>query len=333
MASVMKEKDTFHAEMERLKVSALWEQDAHSTRPKAPERAMLWRWADIVPLIDHAVAAASMDDTERRVLALRSSSVPLPLPTINGALQILMPGEKAPPHRHSMNALRFVMEGSGVTTIVDGKRCRMEEGDLILTPGWTWHEHEHEGQGRMVWFDCLDVPLHHYLNTTAFEPGPPKNLAPIRTDDEFGTAGMVPAGGAATAPSGYSPMFRYAWLDACAALRKMPPEPDGSRLLHYVNPLTGGAVMSLIDCYLLDLPAGRDTASRWSTASTICVVAEGEGSSRIGEDTIEWKRNDVFTVPRKTWRSHRAHSTGAKLFLATDRNMLDKLGLLQEQSR
>jgi gentisate 1,2-dioxygenase len=329
-------KDTFHAEMDRLNLTALWETDAHAGPRGGAERALAWRWSDMLPLIDHAIAAASMENTERRVLAFRNPAapnIPGPLPTIAGALQILLPGEHAIPHRHSMNALRFVMEGSGATTVVDGKRCPMEEGDLILTPAWTWHEHVHEGRGRMVWFDSLDVPLHRFFNNTEFEPGPPKEIAPLRADDEFAAAGMVPAAESLAPGAGFSPLFRYAWRDACAAIARMPAEPDGSRVLRYVNPLTGGAVMSLMDCYLAELPAGRDTAGRWSTASTICVVAEGEGVTRVGDERIEWQRNDVFTLPRKSWHSHRAATAGAKLFLSTDRGVLEKLGLLREQTR
>jgi gentisate 1,2-dioxygenase len=113
----------------------------------------------------------------------------------------------------------------------------------------------------------------------------------------------------------------------------MPAEADGSRLLHYVNPVTGGPVMSLLDCYLMEVPVARPTTSRWSSASTFCVVAEGDGTSRVGETEITWQRNDVFTVPRNTWHSHRATSGGAKLFYTTDRPMLEKLGLLREQVR
>jgi gentisate 1,2-dioxygenase len=327
MASVLK--DTFHADMDRLNVSALWEQDARARN--APDPAVHWRWADMLPLIDQAVAAVGMEDTERRVLTLHGPRVPHPLPTLTAALQILLPGEKAPPHRHSMNALRFVMEGNGATTIVDGKRCAMEEGDMILTPGWTWHEHEHNGSGRMVWFDCLDVPLQVYLKTTAFEPGPPKELPALGADDEFRTAGMVPAARGSGAE--HSPIFRYAWKDARSALAKMPAEADGSRLMRYINPLTGGPVMPLLDCYLLDVPAARATATRWTTASTVCVVAEGEGASRIGDEDITWKRNDVFTVPRNTWHSHQAAGSSAKLFQATDRVVLEKLGFLQDHVR
>jgi gentisate 1,2-dioxygenase len=326
-------KDRFHADIERLNIYALWETEERRA-PSTPARSLAWQWREMLPLIDHAVEIASMENTDRRVLAFRNPAnphAPGPLSTITGALQILMPGETAPAHRHSMNALRWVMEGSGATTTVEGKRCLMERGDLILTPAWTWHEHTHEGHGRMVWFDALDVPLQRYLNTIAIEAGPPKEVLGIRGDEEYGTAGMLPATSSGATANSYSPLFRYPWSDACAAIRRMPLDRDGSRRLHYVNPLTGGAVMSLLDCFLLELAPDAETARAWTTASTICVVAEGEGVSTIGDQRIEWRCNDVFTLPSKTWHSHRARGAGAIVFQVTDANMLAKLGLLQEQ--
>ncbi len=177
------------------------------------------------------------------------------------------------------------------------------------------------------------MPLHRFFNTTAFEAGPPQDLPPLGADAEYATAGMVPAAGAATADPAYSPLFRYGWAEATAAIARMAPAPDGTRLLRYVNPLNGGPVMSLMDCYLLDLPAERDTQQRWSTAGTICVVAEGEGTTRIGDDAISWRRNDIFTLPGKTWHGHRAAAPGAKLFLSTDREVFARLGLLEEKTR
>ncbi len=326
--------DTFHSEMQRLKVRALWEMDSHGNRRGEVEQSMIWRWKELQPLIDQAVAAANMEDTERRVLAFYNPDLEgasNAISSLNGALQILLPGEHARPHRHSMNALRFVMEGSGATTIVEGKRCPMAEGDLILTPSWTWHEHVHEGTERIVWFDSLDVPLHQFFKTSAFEAGPPKNVLAIRDDEEFSTAGMVPANAAASSNPTFSPMFRYSWADACAAVAKIPADEDGSRMLRYINPLTGGAVMSMIDCYLQELARGQETVPRRSSSSTIYLVAEGEGESTVGDSKIKWSRNDVFTVPRKNWHTHRATSRSAKLFLASDREVLQKLGLLQEE--
>src|SRR5207237_843294 len=128
---------------------------------------------------------------------------------LSTALQVLLPGERARPHRHTMNALRFVMEGKGAATIVDGKDCLMEEGDLVLTPGWTWHEHVHRGAGPIIWMDALDAPLHRYLGTDAFEPGPTHDVPDYASDTAFAFANIVPETDEPARP--FSPVFRYPW--------------------------------------------------------------------------------------------------------------------------
>ena len=158
-------------------LAPLWENAKAHRPPPPPDAGYLWSWDKIRPLITAAIKVASPEAVERRVLQL----VP-PIPkcqdeqqtsrTLAANIQILLPGEKARPHRHTMNALRFVLEGSGASTIVDGKSCPMEEGDLILTPAWTWHEHVHQGSGPIIWLDALDVPFQQYMGTGAFQPGP-----------------------------------------------------------------------------------------------------------------------------------------------------------------
>jgi gentisate 1,2-dioxygenase len=126
------------------------------------------------PLVDDAISVTGMDNAERRVLALTNPDAVGGRNTttnLNACLQVLMPGESARPHRHTPNALRFVLEGGGATTIVDGKQCAMTEGDLIVTPSWSWHEHVHNGTAPIVRLDALDVPPHQYLGTAVFEPG------------------------------------------------------------------------------------------------------------------------------------------------------------------
>ena len=329
MATQMK--DAFHEAMERAKVTPLWE-SPRAQGEHGEERSCLWRWSELEPLVGQAVAATNTEMSERRVLVLMNPDKEEGMAAtqnLNGALQILMPGEVARPHRHSMSALRFVMEGSGGVTIVEGKRVKMEEGDLILTPAWCWHEHAHEGTRRMVWFDGLDVPLHRHFGTLDFQPGPPKGYAEIAADDSFAAAGMVPVGTADDPP--FSPLFRYSYGDACAALAGIPRAPDGSRTLRYTNPIGGGPVMPLIDCYLTELARGKATRQRRSSSGAVVVVAEGEGESTIGPDRIAWSKNDVFTVPRKSWHSHVASSDGAKLFMMTDREALRRLGILKDE--
>jgi gentisate 1,2-dioxygenase len=60
-------------------------------------------------------------------------------------LQRVLPGEVAPAHRHTQSALRWVVDGEGAYTAVDGERVTMAPGDFIITPMLTWHDHGNPG--------------------------------------------------------------------------------------------------------------------------------------------------------------------------------------------
>ena len=178
-------------------VRPLWESPTALKLDGAGPQAHLWRWETMRPLMVGTTKVQNPAAVERRVLSLvnpenRAIEDESTVRTISAALQILLPGEVARPHRHSMNALRFVLEGSGADTIVDGKRCLMEEGDLILTPGWCWHEHEHRGTMPIIWLDVLDVPFHNLIGTSAFEAGPVHDLPAIIDDEAFARVGLLP---------------------------------------------------------------------------------------------------------------------------------------------
>jgi len=312
-------------------VSPLWENRLAHAGPAPAPRPMLWPWRVMKPLIDDAARMNSTDVVERRVLSLMgpdpsAPGYPFTITNLNAGFQILLPGESARPHRHSMNALRFVLDGNGASTIVDGKACPMFEGDLILTPGWTWHEHIHAGAGPIVWLDVLDAALHRYLGTDAFEPGPPHDV-PARTPDAaFAFANLLPD---VADPTQHSPVFRYPWASAAAAVAAAPRGPDGARRVRYVNPATGGATMSLLDCGLIEIDAGRTTTPFRTSSHAVCAVVEGAGSTTCGDATIAWEAKDVFTLPSSQWVSHHA-SERARLFVTTDREILRRLDLLEE---
>jgi gentisate 1,2-dioxygenase len=205
----------------------------------------------------------------------------------------------------------------------------MEVGDLVITPAWTWHEHVHRGAGPMIWLDALDVPLHHYLGTGVFQPGPANDVPPQLADAAFAVANIVPDGAAFDAP--HSPVFRYPWAAAAQAVAAAPVAPDGSRRVRYVNPLTGGSAMALLDCCLVELSAGERTVPVRSTSNAVCTVVEGSGASRIGDETIAWEPKDVFTLPAGNWISHQPRGGTARLFVASDREVFRRLGLLREE--
>jgi gentisate 1,2-dioxygenase len=313
-------------------VQPLWENVlAHKVREGGP-KPHLWSWRVLRPLVEDAMKVTTPAAVERRVLTLVDPEQKGPtagtVTNLTTALQILLPGEAARPHRHTMNALRFVLEGKGAATIVDGKNCPMEEGDLVITPGWTWHEHVHKGSKPIVWLDALDAPLHRYLGTDVFEPGPPHDLPDYADDGAFASPNIVPEVSDADRP--YSPVFRYPWEQAAAAVRAAPQWKDGSRRVRYVNPLTGGPAMALLDCYLTQIDAGSETIRYRSTSNAVCVVVEGTGSSQIGEDTLIWETKDIFNLPHGNWITHKAKER-TTLFVVSDRDVLKRLGLLKEQ--
>lgn len=314
------------------RVVPLWEQGVHNAGREVP-RGHHWRWAQIRPLIGEAIGITTMEQAERRVLCLANPDAKAGRNTttnLNANFQVLMPGEKARPHRHTANALRFVVEGQGAITTVDGKQCPMQPGDLVITPGMSWHEHTHGGEGPMVWLDVLDVPLHQYLGTQRFEPGPSNNLPAVIADGAFVGAGVTPVPDGGQQRS-YSPLFRYPKEAWTAALAAGPPQGDGSHRVRFTNPMTGGPAMPLMDCGIIGLAKARPTRRYRTSAHAVALVVSGEGTSQVGEQSFGWSQSDVFTMPHENWISHEARSADAVLFVVSDREVLDRLGLLIEE--
>src|SRR5262245_21867413 len=312
-------------------LSPLWESPTAHKPPAPPDPAHLWSWERMRPLIEGAIKAANPAAVERRVLCMvnpksRGPEDEATVKTLSACFQILLPGEKARPHRHSMNAIRFVLEGEGALTIVNGKPCPMAFGDLILTPAWCWHEHEHRGTGPMIWLDALDVPLHQWLGTAEFQPGPVAEMPPTLPDAAFAFANVAPDVAYA---SDYSPVFRYHYADAAAALAAAPRARDGARRVRYVNPATGGAAMAIMDMHLMQVDRDETLPFRSNSNAVACVV-EGHGESRIGRDAVRWGPRDIFTLPQGNWVSHRGDGM-ARLFVVSDRDALARLGILKDE--
>ncbi len=316
-------------------VAPLWENRAAHAEPKLPEKGHIWKWSQLEPLAEHASTLRDMAAVERRVLMLVSphsaevGGAAGSTTNLNANIQILKPGEKARPHRHSMNAIRFVMKGEGAVTIVDGKECAMAEGDLITTPGWCWHEHEHRGSKPIVWLDVLDASLHRYLGTDKFQPGPAKNVAPQLADAAFAMPGLVPQ--VAEPSTGYSPLFRYPYVDAVKALSTAPVGPDSARRIRYANPVNGGPCMAFLDCYMMELDGMEGTVPFRTSAHSVVSIVEGAGVTTLGDQKIEWGPRDTFSMPHGNWITHRSNGGKARIFVVTDREVFRRLDLLSEE--
>jgi gentisate 1,2-dioxygenase len=253
--------------------------------------------------------------------------------TLLAAFTVLDPGDRARPHRHTGAAIRFATRAEGAVTIVNGRRCEMKTGDLILTPPMVWHGHINESDHRIIWFDAANMPLIRAVDAHFFEPGDPRNNAFWQVDEGeeslWSEAGLIAQG--ATHNAMNSPKYRYCGEATRRLLACAPPGPDGARTIRYVNPATGGAVMPTLDCYAARLNRDAPTRMKRATYNVVCLVVAGEGRSTIGEKTFEWSQHDVFTIPHWNWARHEAKAGEADLFMVTDKSAFERLDLVREE--
>jgi len=162
------------ADLERLHCRVHQPEDPplFTREPRSAMKPVHWRWSELEPLLERIGREMAIGSGgQRRTLRLANPGLPFgTTPTFWGSIQVILPGEVAEAHRHTANALRFIMKGHGATTTVDGARFAMNEGDLVLTPGGTWHDHEHRGERPMIWLDVLDISLMHALHASFFDP-------------------------------------------------------------------------------------------------------------------------------------------------------------------
>lgn len=337
-ASQAKAGSDFVAQLEAANLHPLWDRFRTLTpvKPQAKDPPFLWRWRDIEPFTARAVDEVPIDDVERRALILVNPAFggeTVTTSNLIGAFTVLDPGDRARPHRHTFAAIRFATRAEGAATIVNGRRCDMQEGDLILTPPMCWHGHINESDHRIIWFDAANIPLLRSLDANFFEPGDPKanQFWQVDEGDEklWAEPGIVGAD-VEHAPV-HSPKFRYSGAATRRLLSALPAGPDGARTARYTNPVTGDAVMPTLDLYAVRLTKGQATRPKRVTNNAICLVVSGQGRSTVGEHTFDWSQHDVFSIPHWTFASHEAKSGDADLFMVTDKSAFERLDLLREE--
>jgi gentisate 1,2-dioxygenase len=335
----------FSAALAAADLQPLWTQTRQLMPPvPAPAtRPHLWRWERLRALAEEAGELITIErGGERRVLALANPGLggaPFASSTLWGAVQYLGPRETAPAHRHTPVAIRFVLEGDGVWTTVDGDACHMHPGDLVLTPGWTFHDHENGGDTPMLWFDGLDMPLVIALDAVFYE-NHTELRQPVDAHDRsrsvHGAPGLRPLGVAGSiagrpgAAHAGSPLLVYPWGETDAALDAQLAASDADSVtLEYIDPSTGGPALPTLGSEIHRLRAGAVTPTVRKVGSAVYVVHRGRGTSVIDGIRFRWERGDMFVVPSWTACEHEAESD-ADLFSITDRPALLALGLYRE---
>ena len=334
------EREAFYERMSVHSVAPLWERLAGmlTAEPNTPAVPALWRYDEVRPFIMEAGEIITAEEAERRVLMLENPALrgqARITQSLYAGLQLILPGEIAPSHRHTAAALRFIVEGEGAYTTVDGEKTIMHPGDFVITPAWTWHDHGNESGELMVWMDGLDIPIVLFLDAMfaeSYPDGTPPITKPVGDSLARYGAGLLPYGHEAKKLN--SPVINYPYERTRHALETMRTanewDPCHGLKMRYVNPENGESAMPTMSTFMQLLPKDFATQPYRSTDGTIYSVVEGRGETQVGGETLEWGPRDIFVVPSWARHSHTAQAD-AVLFSFSDRVTQEKLGLWRER--
>ena len=332
-----------YGDFEREHLNPLWTQlsDLMPIAPEPRADAHVWRWSTLYALAQRAGALVPVGrGGERRAIALANPGLggaPYATPTLWAAIQYLGPRETAPEHRHSQNAFRFVVEGEGVWTVVNGDPVAMRRGDFLLTPGWNFHGHHNDTDQPMAWLDGLDIPLSSHLDVGFFEFGSERvtdeaSPSVSRSERLWAYPGLRPLAGLDDLP--YSPICAYRWEYTDRALEEQLRLEDeghpatvaqGHAAIRYTNPTTGGDVMGTIRAEFHRLRAGTTTRARREVGSSVWQVFEGSGAVVIDGQRIVLGRGDLVVIP--SWKAWSLEAeAGLDLFRFSDAPAIERLG-------
>ncbi len=330
----------FYDRISAQNLAPLWTSMANliTPEPRSPCVPASWRFAEVKAAMVEAGGLITAKEAERRVLVLENPGLrgQSKITTdLYAGVQMVLPGEVAPAHRHTQTALRFVLEGDGAHTVVNGERTDMHEGDFIITPPMAWHDHGNDSKAPMYWLDGLDIPVVQFLDASFAEHmGEDAQKITRKPEDSAARYGanMLPVDHARRVR--YSPIFNYPYARTREALERMKQQDEWETChglkMRYANPETGGHATATMGTFMQLLPAGFRTAAYRSTDATVFTPIEGRGRTHIGEDfTVEWGPKDVFVVP--SWRRvrHEAEEESV-LFSFSDRPIQEALGLFRE---
>jgi len=296
-----------------LGMKPLWERVARLV-PGTAARPAIWRWSDTRPLLMRACELITARQAERRVLMLENPALAgttFSATTLFTGLQAILPGEIAPTHRHTPNALRLIVEGEGAYTAVEGERIAMRPGDFIVTPGWSWHDHGNQGAAPVIWLDGLDTAFANLFGAHFREEYPEEKQDSVEADS----------------------VLSYPYERTRAALERMSksesPHPSLGFKRRYSHPRTGRDPFPTMAVFMQWLPRGFAGEKARSTDSSVYCVVEGKGSLDIGGIRYDFAPHDVFVVP--SWEVHALRAeTDCFLFSYSDRAAQEALGFWRE---
>ncbi len=333
---------SYRDELTRHNLVPLWPSLRAVLPPAIPTRhtkATHWSYQVLKPLLLQAGELTPIEKAERRVLVLANPGHGLEKMQASAAMylgmQLLLPGEWAPSHRHTPNAVRMVVEGEGAWTAVDGEKCDMARGDLILTPTGLWHEHGHDGDKPVVWLDVLDLPLAYYLEVSYHVDGDRQKIKPGHGERTYAHGGVVPTPVFGRSGKRY-PMLRYPWQDTKAALNALAADRADLEAVQvtYVNPETGEDAENILGFYALMLRPGQTLKLPVRSPAMVFHVIEGGADITVADQAFALVEADTCCAPGYTEVTLHNRQSGkpSYLFIADESPLHRKLGVFENRS-
>jgi len=327
--------------LKELNLVPLWPSLRAVLPPKVPTRQTqptYWAYKTLRPLLLKAGELTPIEKAERRVLVLANPGHGLEKMQASAAMylgmQLLMPGEWAPSHRHTPNAVRMIVEGEGAYTTVDGEKCPMSRGDLILTPTGLWHEHGHDGKDPVIWLDVLDLPMVYYMEASYHIEGARQEVKPGEGGKQYVRGGVLPSRVFERSKNAY-PMLRYAWKDAKAALESLAQDDPSLEAVQvtYVNPETGADAQNILGFYSLMLRPGQTLRLPARSPAQVFHVIEGAVEAKIMNSTFKLDEADTCCAPgyeAVTLKNLQANQPSF-VFIADESPLHRKLGVYEDR--
>jgi gentisate 1,2-dioxygenase len=331
-------REAFYTRIAKKDMAPLWKvmKNVVTKEPVTRTKPHVWHYDDVKSLVMESGGLITAEEAERRVLILENPGMhgeSRVTNTMFAGVQMIMPGEVAPAHRHVSSAIRFILDGEGAYTAVEGEKAFMSPGDFVITANWAPHDHGNPSDKPMLWLDVLDFPAVNFYEASFAEHFDDATQETTRKDGDslsFYGSGVLPDG---TKIMNRSPVINYTYARTRPIVERMMQSGDidkrhGARV-RYANPVTGGPVLPTMGANLAMLPKGFRGAPYRSTDGAIFVCAEGRGTTNVDGEVLEWGRNDVFVVPSWKRYSHNASDLSV-LFSISDRPAQEALGIWRE---
>ena len=336
--NLAKMREAYYERVARHDMAPLWKvmSTIITDEPVTRCTPVIWHYHDVKSLVMESGSLITAEEAKRRVLILENPGLrgeSRATNTLFAGIQMILPGEVAPAHRHVSSAIRFVLDGEGAYTAVEGEKALMSPGDFVITANWAAHDHGNPSDKPMLWLDVLDYPAVNFYEACFAEDFEEQKQETKRQDGDslaFYGSGVLPDGTAAT---NRSPVINYTYARTRPIIERMllagNIDPRHGARVRYANPITGGPVLPTMGAALAMLPKGFHGEPCRSTDGTIFVCAEGAGSTQVDGQVLQWGPNDVFVVPPWKRYSHMAAKQSV-LFSISDRPAQEALGIWRE---